>query len=81
MRPKRSTIYRSLIAALAISALAGCAQFQDSFGEITNPDPSPVQYASRSLDSRPVVSKDPDGERNFIYRGVKVELSKGEVTE
>ena len=84
MRSKSSAIYRSLMVGFAISALTGCAWTQHSFGEITNPGPSTVASAAADPDSsvsNPSKANDSWDERGFTYRGVKIELSRGEVTE
>ena len=92
MQPTNRLSYHSLIAVFAICALAGCAQFQNSFGEITDPDSSPAEYAAanpaESLSqensddpTEPLNSTDAHGERSFMYKGIKVQVSDGELSE
>jgi hypothetical protein len=92
MYSKRTAICLSMLIGLALCALAGCAQFQDSFGEITDPDHSLREYA-RTDSETTLQEQKPDGEsvsrnssaprsqRNLIFEGVKVELSNGELLE
>jgi len=92
MYSKSSAISRSMLIGLALCAMAGCAQFQDSFGQITDPDHSLSQYAA--TDSEMTVqeqkpddesgsrnSSDPRSQRNLMFGGVKVQLSNGELLE
>jgi hypothetical protein len=85
MRFKYSAIYRSALIGFAIFALAGCAQFQDSFGEITNPDNHPDEYAAISpevaLSQDKPNPSDNSSQRSFTFRGIKVEMNDGEVTQ
>jgi hypothetical protein len=81
MRFKRSGAGRSIIVAVAICALTGCAQFQNSFGEITDADSSRSQYALTSPDSASKNSSAPGSERGFTYRGVRLQMSDGELPE
>jgi len=86
MQPKHSTIGRSVIIGFAIFALAGCAQFQDSFGEITAPDRSSSEYTAinpetTAMEHRSGDSSDRRGARSFTYGGVKVQLSDRERIE
>jgi hypothetical protein len=86
-----SVLIRPVIVGLSICALAGCAQLQDSFGEISDPDGSRIEYLTsnsqttmlqRGSDetSGPRDQSDPHpSERGFSYGGIKLELSDGAV--
>jgi uncharacterized lipoprotein YajG len=81
MRITGSAINRLVIIGFAIFALAGCAQFQDSFGEITNPDPSPTEYASTAADSEARIPSDRRSDQSLTYGGVRVQLSNANSRE
>ena len=89
---KYFTIDRSIIVGLAIVTLAGCAQFQNSFGAITDPDSPGTEYVATNAhtaasadksddDSGRWSSSDASRERSFIFEGVKVQLSDGQLTQ
>lgn len=81
MRSKPSSISRSILVGFAIFALSGCAQFQDSFGEITDPDRSPSEYAASNPDSAARNPSDTRSYRSLTYGGVKVQLGQGELID
>jgi|SRR5579864_7211363 len=80
-----------MLVSLCAIALAGCAQFEDSFGELRGPDsPSEAAYGSGSSDS--ARSNDgfdhgsnkegrdassPNAARSFTIGGIRVELADG----
>ena len=86
----RSVISRSLALAFAIFALSGCAQSQDSFGEISDLiRPSATAVSEPAAEASPTAAFDDQGiaraagqrERSFMYEGVKVEMSDGALAE
>ena len=80
-----------VLVSLCAIALAGCAQFEDSFGELSGPDSlSETAYSSGSSDS--TRSNDgfqhrsnkeggdapsPNAARSFTIGGIRVELADG----
>lgn len=94
MRSTRSVISRSVIVGLAIASLglAGCAQFQDSFGEITGADGPQSEYASANSstdehadqpdnDKQRSQVSDPLGQRSFTYGDIQIGMIHGELAE
>ena len=74
------TAFRLIFVAGAISALAGCAQFQDSFGAVTDllgpgaEQSAPNSDATASMPSRA-------GRKNLAVGAVMVQLSDGRLIE
>ena len=90
MKVTRSAMSRSLAVAFAICALSGCAQFQDSFGEISDlvrptayAADKPASGASLSIadEAAGTANAGEPAERSFMYEGVKVEMSDGGLPE
>ena len=89
MFSKRFTELRFVLAAVAICALAGCAQFEDSFGEITelySARSEPVaSFAAAQTQESDVpgtpASSDNRSERNLLMGGLSVRMNDGRVTE
>ena len=89
MKVTRSAISRSFSLAFAICALSGCAQFQDSFGEISDLARPTAYAAGEPASASPSIADEAAGtanagepaERSFMYEGVKVEMSDGGLPE
>jgi hypothetical protein len=75
--------FRLVFAVVAISALVGCASFQDSFGEITDLFGPGVEQPAANSDTT-ATAQAPDsraGQKILAVGGVMVQLSDGRLVE
>ena len=74
------TPFRLILVAAAISTLAGCAQFENSFGEVTDQFGPGTQPSALTSDANASM-RSPTGRRNLAVGGVMVQLSDGSLVE
>jgi hypothetical protein len=74
------TAVRLIFVAGAITALAGCAQFENSFGEVTDQFGPRAQQSALNSDATASMQS-PAGRKNLAVGGVMVQLSDGRVVE
>ncbi|HLX36905.1 MAG TPA: hypothetical protein VKR29_03855 [Candidatus Binataceae bacterium] len=75
--------FRMMVLVGSIFALAGCAQFQDSFGEITDAFDSAAEQPAPSSNLT-ATAQSPDsgaGQKKLAVGGVMVQLSDGRLME
>jgi hypothetical protein len=88
MASKLMIVCLSALFGVATANLAGCANFENSFGELGWSDDQPAELDTtgqkRSNDfseTEPNLEKTPYNERKYSLEGLQVELSPGAVTQ